>query len=169
LTDIIKSLAADIGKSKGRGDISEDDLNHYATVGWLFEHVFDMAFARAMSADERSIVSPGEVELNGVVGTPDRIRVEEDGSLTVIDTKARWMAARKFDELETYFWQEIFQVRSYCKMVGSTTAELHVIFVGGNWRPPTPIIKGVRMEFTEREIDEGWQSILGQARRKGWL
>jgi hypothetical protein len=167
LTDIIRDLAAAIGKSKGNGSISEEDLNAYAAGGWTFEYLWDMAFNKALQ--DGSIVQPGEYELNGIVGTPDRIRVEDDGELTVIEIKVRWMSAYKFDQLETYFWQETMQVKSYCALVGTTHAELICFFICGNWHPPTPIAKGVKLEFTEREIQENWDCIVNHGKRMGVL
>jgi hypothetical protein len=169
LTDIIRDIALSIGKSKGRGDINDDDLNHYAMGGWCWEHLWDMAFKEAFTGDDRTIYQPGEYELDGIVGTPDRIRIEPDGTLTLIELKARWMSAYKFDSLEINFWQELTQIKSYQKMTGASRAELHAFFVAGNWRPPTPIAKGVLLDFTDREIDENWSQIVGWARKKGWV
>ena len=169
LTDIIRDMAEAIGRGKGRsGDpITEEELNWYAAGGWLWEHVWDMAHREAVV--DGTLWSPGEVELDGIVGTPDRLRVDEDGGLVVVELKTRWASARKFDDLEKWYWQELSQIAGYAKMVGTVHSELHVFYVAGNWQPPIPTARCARIEWTERELEERWGGIVGHARRKGWL
>lgn len=169
LTDIIRDLAAAIGKSKGDGSISEEDLNWYSAGGWMWEHIWNLAHQKAVAAGEYEILSPGEIELDGIVGSPDRIKVLPDGTMILVELKCRWASVRKFEALETNYWQELCQIKSYCRMLETTHAELSVFFVAGDWRPPTPTARSVSIEFTERELDENWLSIKNWARKKGWI
>jgi hypothetical protein len=167
LTDIIRDMAASIGKSKGDGSTTEDDLEWYASGGWLWERVYDLVHREAVQ--DGSVYCPGEIELDGIIGTPDRIRIEPDGDRTLIELKSRWSSAYKFDSLEKNYFQELTQIQSYCHMEQITRAELCVFFVAGNWRPPVPCARAVRLEFTERELEENWEMVRGHAQRKGWL
>jgi hypothetical protein len=167
LTDIIRDMAAAIGKSKGDGTTTEDDLDWYASGGWLWERVWDRAHRE--SIQDGSVYCPGEIELDGIVGTPDRVRIEDGGDLTLIELKSRWSSAYKFDSLEKNYWQELMQIQSYCQMVQTTHAELCVFFVAGNWRPPVPCARAVGLEWTERELVDNWSAVTGHARRRGWI
>jgi len=167
LTDIIRDMAASIGKSKGDGSTTDEDLNWYASGGWLWERIWDAAHREAVA--DGSVYCPGEIELDGIVGTPDRVRIENDGALTLVELKCRWQSAYKFDSLEKNYFQELTQIMSYCRMVGADRAELCVFFVAGNWRPPVPMARAVGLEFTERELAENWEMVRGHAQRKGWL
>lgn len=167
LTDILRDLAAAIGKGKDRDAISEEELNRYAAGGWIWEHAFDQALAAAV--DNGQMWSPGEVECEGIVGTPDRLRIGDHGELRVQELKARWQSSRKFDDLERNYWIELAQIMSYCYMNSTRYADLHVFYVAGDWRPPVPVQRSAALEFTERELRENWDMVVGHAKRKGWL
>jgi hypothetical protein len=162
LTDVIRDIAATAGL--GKDSAEQDDLDWYASGGWLWEQAFDLAHAEAVSNGD--MVNIGEIECDGISGTPDRVTWEP---FRIIELKCRWMAARKFDSLERNFFLELMQIKSYCYMIGTDEAELHVFFVAGDWRPPVPQSRSVLLEFTERELAENWQQIISHSRKKGWL
>jgi hypothetical protein len=142
-------------------DMTEEELAWYAAGGYIWEHVFSAAFARSVY-----LVRTDEWELDGIVGSPDSMDID---NWRVIELKCRWMSSRKFDQLEKYFWTELLQIRGYCKMTGATEAELWVFFVNGDYRPPRPQVRGVLLEFSGRELDEAWACITNHARLRGWL
>jgi hypothetical protein len=147
-----------------RKDATPEELMWYAAGGFLWEHVFSMAYREAVAKGE--LVRPDEWTLDGITGSPDNIDVPR---WRVIELKFRWMSAQKFDQLEKHFWMELVQIKGYCKLVGTLEAELWVFFCCGNWRPPVPMVRGVLLEFSEQEIEENWNMIRAHARRKGWL
>lgn len=169
LTDILRDLADSIGRGKGdgKGDTSEDDLNWYASGGWLWEQVFNLAHSAAIA--DGTMWSPGEMECEGIVGTPDRLTIHPEHGLTVVELKCRWASARKFDDLEKNYWMELSQIQGYCYMNSTLHADLHVFFVAGDWRPPIPQARSVHIEFTEREVVDNWNMLRKHAVRKGWL
>jgi hypothetical protein len=111
-------------------------------------------------------IRPGECYVEGITGSPDLLDLED---MTVVDTKFTWKSSRKLDNLEKYFWSWTVQLKGYCRMVGSRTAELWVFCVNGDYKPPVPCIKRLRIEFSQQEIDENWDMIKNHARRRGWL
>jgi len=147
-----------------KSDMTQDELSWYAAGGYLWEHVFSMAYKEAVQI--RDLVRPDEWERDGIVGSPDALRLND---WTVVELKFRWMSSNKFDALEKWFWLELIQIKGYCAMLGTLRAELWVFFCNGDYRPPRPNVRGVLLEFSEQEVEESWQTILNHAKRRGWL
>lgn len=163
LTDILRDMAEVSGLSKESGFV-EEDLDHFAAAGFLWESVWDRAHAEAIQKDEW--ISPGEFTLDGITGTPDRIDLSRPA---IIEMKTRWKSARKFDSLEKEFWIELLQVKAYCWMTKIMEADLVAFFIAGNWRPPVPEVRGVNLKFTELELEETWRQIVNHACWRKWL
>lgn len=149
---------------QAKGDATPEELAWYGAGGYLWERVFSRAHWEAIEGGD--LVRPEEFELDGIVGSPDGIRVS---AWRIIETKFRWMSSNKFDQLEKFFWVELVQLKGYCKLIGTDEAELHVFFCNGDYRPPRPIVKSKLIQFTGQEIDESWQMIVRHAQRRGWL
>jgi hypothetical protein len=147
---------------------TQEELAFFGAGGFLWERVFSKCHAEAVSDGDgnRDIVRPGEFELDGIIGSPDLIRVSD---WTLLETKATWRSVNKFDALERWFWPWIVQCKGYAKMIGTDTCEIHVFFFCGDWRPPVPCARSIRLEFTAREIEENWNMIVSHAQRRGWL
>ena len=143
---------------------SEEELAFFGAGGFLWERVFGKCHAEAVATED--IVRPGEFELDGIIGSPDLIRVSD---WTLLETKCCWRSARKFESLEKNFWAWICQVKSYSLMIGTNVAEIHCFFVAGDWRPPAPCVKSIRIEYTDRELEENWSMITKFAESRGWL
>jgi hypothetical protein len=163
LTSIIRDMAETIALNP-RDPITEQELAFYGAGGFMWEKIWSTAHAQSIGDGE--LFRPGEIERDGIVGSPDVL----DLSISrLIELKCRWMSASKFDSLEKNFFWELLQIKCYLAMLGWVEAELTVFFVAGNWRPPIPCVRSVLLEFTEREVEEGWNSVLDHARRKGWV
>lgn len=164
LSTIYRDLAETALLKKADPDMAEDDLLWYASGGFIWEQLFSIAFRESVSSGD--IVRPDEWEKDNIYGSPDAIRVSD---WTLIELKCRWMSSRKFDALEKHFWMTLIQIKSYCHMIGTNRAELHVFFVNGDYRPPMPRVRAVALDFTDQELGENWAMILGHAKRRGWL
>ena len=147
-------------------DLTKEELQWYAAGGLLWERVFSAAYRDALVEGDSDLVRPDEWQADGITGSPDAIRVSV---WRVVELKCRWMSANKLDNLEKFFFWELVQCKGYCKLVGATSAELWCFFVNGDYRPPRPIVRGLLLEFTEREIEESWGMVQAHAQRKGWL
>jgi hypothetical protein len=60
-------------------------------------------------------------------------------------------------------WRWMMQVKAYCRVFGTLEAVIAPMYVRGNGQPPAPTRAFRVLEFTERELEENWASIL-QAR-----
>ena len=166
LSDIYRDIEREIAPKNEWAD--ERQLRLYGEVGFLWERVFSNAYRDAVvDGGEGDYVRPGEFEADGIIGSPDLIRMSD---WTVIETKAAWKSVRKWDEdLEKNFWLWLVQVKGYCRLIGTDVAEIHPIFINGNYKPPMPTKRGVRLEFSTREIEGNWTMLKEHAQRKGWL
>lgn len=54
----------------------------------------------------------------------------------------------------------IKQTKGYCHCRGVKSYLLTVLFLMGSYKPPFPIIKSFRLDFTEEEITENWDWLL---------
>src|SRR5208283_870022 len=141
-----------ISRSLGRrdNDFNRDDLDAFAIVGRVFEHHLAQTIFRPPR-----YVRPGEVELDGIVGSPDAIDLDD---LAIVEFKATWKSSKRpIDSLREYFWQ----IQSYCWMTGIHKARLYVFYVCGDWSPPKPIWppKAWEIEFSKSELEANWEMI----------
>lgn len=89
------------------------------------------------------------VEKDGVMGTIDMI-----GDMpTEIKTTRKSMSS---DIPETY----LNQLAAYCYMCGCSRGRLFILYLMGNYRPPTPKIVSYIVHFTPIELSTFWKIIL---------
>lgn len=143
---------------------TQDELEFFGAGGFMWERVFSMAHRDAVETGD--LFRPGEIELDGIIGSPDLIRISD---YTLLETKCTWRGLRQWESLEKNFWGWLCQVKSYSHMIGTNVAEIHVFFVAGNWRPPVPCARSVRLEFRKHELEENWRMILRHAQSRGWV
>ena len=153
---------------------TDEELAFFGAGGFLWERVFSQAMADA--SVNRDMIRPGEIELDGITGSPDLLDVSGK-SLIGIETKLTWKSSRKLDtssqpaileSLDKHFWAHKIQCMSYAHMLGTNVYQLHYFFVAGNWRPPVPCVKAIQMEFSDRELAGNWKMITDFADSRGW-
>lgn len=152
---------------------TEEELSFFGAGGFLYERVFSMAMADAVASG--NLIRPGEIELDGITGSPDLLDLSD--GVRGIETKMTWKSSRKLDtsskpaileSLDKYFWAHKIQCMSYAHMLGTNLYQLHYFFVAGNWRPPVPCVKAIQMEFSNRELVGNWKMITDFADSRGW-
>jgi hypothetical protein len=175
LSRIYGDLDRAIQKPKSN-DFTDDDLNEFAQVGFLWERVLETTLADiAFSATPERYCRIGELtSTEGVVMTPDYLDLDfrGDGSYQhgLEEWKATWRSVKNAENLERNHWKWLVQIKGYCKELGTPYARLRAVYLVGDWRSrivPTP--KMWEMEFTSRELKENWEMLMGHARRKGWM
>jgi len=156
VSSIIRHIKKSIGKEKENG-FSNDDLNAFATVGRLFEAQLAMATFQPPRYERI-----GEIECDGIIGSPDAIDTQE---WSVQEYKANFSSANRVIETDRpeYFWQ----IKAYCYMMGMCRASLFVFYVGGNWRPPVPILRGWDLLFSPAELEDNWKMLKLNAKELG--
>lgn len=156
LSTIYNDLEATLFPRKNSGADMNNQL--WAEAGFLWEGVLTRSLAEHCSP------RPGEVELDGIVGSPDGY----DPTTGMLDEyKLTWKSIRNAHPENVWKWQ--VQVKGYCKMLGTTTARFHVFYVMGDYRGSGPLYRSYLFSYTQREIDENWQLLVNHARNRGWL
>ena len=130
----------------------------WGEFGFLWEDTLSRSLADHCS--ER----PGEIELDGIVGSPDGF----DKDTGVLDEyKATWKSIRNAHPENVWRWQ--VQVRGYCKMLDTTIARFHIFYINGNYKQSGPLYRSYLFSYTKREIEENWLMLKNHARLRGWL
>jgi len=174
VTEISQDFPMDLSQGTGRtpglhlsdiyGDLEEvlfsprkTDNKLWMQVGFLWEELLTMAFKSSLG------VRPGEVTLDGVIGSPDGINYT-DGY--VEEFKSTWKSAKR--PLES-IWKYMVQTMGYCKMVGMTVVRFRVLYINGDYSYQGPIYKDSFVVFERQEIDNNWNMLISHAKSKGWL
>jgi hypothetical protein len=181
VSDIITSLNEQVDP------LPEALLDYYGRVGFVVERVFEYGIASACMSDR--YIRLGELELNGIAGSPDMIDTEQ---WHVIDTKCKWCSSKWAgvegasqqeiqDTVAAKFWKESVQLKAYCHMVSACTekpcniGELWFCFINGDYKE---IAKGIRspphwvarrFTFTDNELKDNWSMLVNKAKEEGWL
>lgn len=162
LTQIIRSLGIESGLIKEMGG---DPSNRFE-AGFTWETALENAWA------DRLGQRPGEVEKDGIVGSPDAVQLgslihSEDEHLRVGEFKFTWKSCRNFDIGERWYW--VTQSCAYCYMLGLERVSFHVFFVNGDYTDRSPQYWMFDIIFTKAELKKNWEKIVNHAKEKGWL
>lgn len=161
LSQILKSICAELDPKRFSG--GPLDFNKIET-GFTFERVLETAF----QSRRENIFRPGEIELDGVLMSPDGLDASDPAGLVLEEFKCTWMSDREAPH-STKFWHWLAQMKAYCYALGTTRARLRALFVNGNYKNSGPTYHVWDVRFTETELDENWRMVVGHARMKGWL
>ena len=152
VSSIIRHIMVTSGLAKD-SNFTDEDLEYFAVVGRLWERVL----AETMLPEPRYI-RPGEIEVDGIIGSPDGIDTEDPA---VIEIKVTWLSSNR--AIESFF-KYMLQIKSYAYMLGLTKVKLYVFYVCGNYRPPVPQFKAWEITFTEAELRTNWHVMKENAR-----
>lgn len=145
LTSIIHAMETTIAETEGR---VTDATRMQFEKGWLWEVALSRAFG------EKAAIRPGEVECEGIVGSPDGVVYEGGVPVCVEEYKCTALSSAK---RPSDVWRWMAQVMGYCYMLGVVWARfrvLHLSFV--------PEYRVWDITFTQRELDENWSALLAQ-------
>lgn len=132
-------------------------------AGWAWEEVLGDGFCKL---NQDVIQQFGELELDGISGTPDGYNPNENA---LEEYKATWASARR-DITDDLFYHWLLQTQAYLKMAGLDTVIFRVFFVCGDYTHPfAPCWRSWRLTFEQSELDANWSVLLRHARKKGWL
>jgi len=119
---------------------------------------------------------PGEMCVDGIYMThdgesvdvliTDRTRRRYAYATVCHEVKATYKSTKTVGNLEGQFmW--LSQIKAYCKGLNTRFAVLHVLFICGDYSfPITPQLKCWEIEFTQDELDESWELIVGYLRHR---
>lgn len=138
------------------------ELEWSAALGFVWERVIKAHIVNAL-VETGELFSPGEIEYEGVLMTPDGYNVAEN---CLEEWKFTWKSSRRvLEEFHRYLWQ----VKAYCKALDFDTVNLRIMHVMGNYRGTGPQVRGLKIQFTERELKENWDMIRNYAVARGML
>ena len=163
ITDLDKTLNA----QNYRNEFDEDQLNVYGTLGFVWERVFSEIYSAAFCEGRKNtIISPGEIEHDGIFGTCDGIDIDEQ---CIIELKCTWRSSNR--PIEQDFSKWFWQMKFYCLAWGLEKARLGVFWVNGNYQGTrnVPSCSMWGMEFTQQELEKNNLMLRAHARGKGWL
>ena len=160
MSTIYNSLYAELDP-KRYGDTSGPNTLKME-VGTSFEEVLEPVLAQRLLGKR-----PGEFTTpEGIIYSPDYIF--PGPPLVLGEFKLTWYSSKdaptdaKFDKWMT-------QIKAYCYCLGTPLARLYVLFVNGDYKPPSPQLLAWDVQFTARELEDNYEMLLRHARRKGML
>ena len=189
VTDVTGLIMKKVDPKRYGRPFDPADSENWQEAGFLWEDILGRAFADraavgAMPWGEIGEVRfrPGEVERDGIVGSPDALAITPLRDVPIIEEyKATWKSmgpwlqpsdpdGQKLSALEdTRYLGYLLQLKSYCTIVGTTQARLIILFLNGDYTKYVPQVRGFELTFTPRELNEHWTMIKNTARKEGWL
>lgn len=178
LSGVIKAVMVKLGKLTDEDEADEMPLRVAMGVAWE-----DWVVGLAVIKDEWRVVwQPGEWERDGVYGTPDglgtvrvKIKTPKGTEVTVSrrcleEFKCTWKSEHtRKDILRESIW--MWQVAANCYALGLEYARLHVLWVNGDYRPPSPRYYVYTVRFERKWLEEFWGNVVvrnkGLAREEG--
>lgn len=146
---IVRKLSAALAPQKN--DLTEEHLDRFAVLGRLWEVQLSQALFQPPRYER-----PGEIEMDGIIGSPDCVDTQD---WAVTEFKCTWKSSRDF-ESKLKWKQYLWQVKSYCCILGMVRARLIVLFVCGDWSfrgdDAAPIAYQWSLLFTPQELAEHW-------------
>ena len=150
VSDAIKAICVALEPERFSGG-GDEELFQF---GYTTERMIELAW----QARRRETIRPGEIEKDGIVGSPDAITFDDDG-MVVDEIKATWMSSTGCPE-DRKFAHWIWQIKAYCHMLQTDRARLHVFFVNGNYRDVRRAqFLSWHLLFDARELEENWRML----------
>jgi len=159
----LSTIYTDIEKKLFGGPrITDNPL--WAQIGFLYERVLADCFQEKYP----NIFRPGEVELDGITGSPDGIDLDCD-PMYLEEYKCTWLSSKNTIQ---DMWKWKVQTMGYCKMLGLRDCRFRVLHMNGDYGRKTeygPQYKSYIVNYAQSEIDENWDMILNHAKAMKWL
>lgn len=156
LTDIIRALdQRDYSGVKWNMDVTAD-------CGFIFERALEQAYKSKLG------IRVNEIEVDGVIGSPDGIGEDPQGKVGFVDEeyKLTWKSCNSPIENNWYY---MTQFKGYCWMLGTCVTVARVLYVVGDYKGSGPVYKVYRIEYTGKEIKKNWEYLMAHVRNEGWL
>lgn len=180
-------LASDLIRSPGLhastiyGDLfKEIDPSRYGRGGpdpvrMCLGTAWEVHLERLLTRAGVQAVRPGEFRSAGGglwALSPDLVLF--NGHDSIGEIKLTWMSSRDVPRVRSNgfparFDKYILQIQDGCNAIETSHARLYVYFVNGTNKPPKPELMCWDIEFTARELKEGFDTMLNHARSKGML
>lgn len=180
LTPIIRQLGVAVGKLPASYATPVDTLTMPAVesqwdvplageVGFTFERLLEHAYADRLL--ETVGVRPGEVQRDGIVGSPDGIAFRGETDI-LTEFKCTWKSLAMEAELglgrnSDRWWYYLTQHQCYLHMLQMTVCEMFVLFLNGDYKGRKPRLRTYRFEYEPHVLEATWDEVLQFARSTG--
>jgi hypothetical protein len=104
-------------------------------------------------------VSVGEIEKDGIFGTPDLIDCVDGWDNEI---KLTWMSSNHKPDSDK-FWRYWAQVKAYSYMMGLDRGKLRVCHIMGDYRGCKTAYREWGQKFSRQELLENWITLLSKA------
>lgn len=158
ISHVIRSICVRLGKFEADdGPITEERQTRFE-LGSSFEDAVAAALAERYSRSEPDrFARVGELERDGLIGTPDLLDVMD---WAIIEIKLTWMSSAH-DVESPKFWHYWVQLMAYCYMADSRVGRLHVCHVNGDYRGVRgPVYHIWEQRFTPQQLRDNWRMLL---------
>jgi hypothetical protein len=157
VSTVLKSilLALDPERFGGEMDLARIEL------GFAVERLIERAFAER----QQNILRIGELEKDGISGSPDGVSFSEagDDEMIIHEIKCTWMSMTGCPEHKK-FWHWLAQIKAYCYLAETHRARLHVFFINGNYKDQrSPQYAEWDLLFHDGELAENWAMLTNAA------
>ena len=166
VTTVMKAISEEMGWGyKGKGF---EDIGLTMSIGFLWEDVLSLAYGNRLGA------RIGEVELDGIIGSPDGIGLDDpefecdiwpkidSGNVVLEEYKATWKGSKNSPIQDWYY---VTQIMSYCTMLNLDTVIMHMVYLMGNYKGSGPQYRRARIVFNQYELQQNWDMILTAAKK----
>lgn len=153
LSTIISDIARRMALVRYRNSQDQAEMYRTMVMGYVWE---DMVGEYMANAHGVYLPSQFEVELDGIIGTPDSYDPTNE---MLYEYKATWVSMEQDIEGER-FWRWWAQMKGYCHMIGIRNSSLFVYYVNGDYKPPAPDVRIYQAEFDkEQDLIPNWNVI----------
>lgn len=157
---INKALGVAAGKLDGDEDSPFERMSETTYPLMMALGVGWEEFRASHYSESELLWQPGELERDGLFGTPD-------GLLLQHDPVSIWECKRTTKKIQSISscWMYLKQSLSYCAMAGLDRVQIDILWVCGDYkRPYQPMATSSLVEFTESEIESWWKVLLKAAK-----
>lgn len=147
------------------GHYEERELDSAGLTRMQLGSSFEWAIANRWALQYPDRYLPmGEMEKDGIFGTPDLVDIED---WAVEEIKLTWVSSRHEPDSQK-FWRYWVQIKSYCMMVGTNIGRLSVCHVNGDYKYNDggggPVYRKWERQFEDHELAENWRLITTHAK-----
>jgi hypothetical protein len=145
-------------------EANEDEMPLRMGMGMAWE---DWVVGLHRASSDSFVWQPGELELDGVYASPDGLNCldmgDGNGKMLVLEEfKLTWKSRQKYavDKPITQQALWMWQLAGYCHMLNIQRARLHVCWVNGDYRPPSPDYRIYTIGFEPEELEGFWGRVV---------
>ena len=155
-TDVIRYVGGKSGLMRQYSEITTWDLKLAANCGFLWEDVIGHVLG-----EKHAAVRPGEITLDGVMGSPDGVTVVEgengEEELALEEYKFTWKSCKNGIGHDWYY---MTQCQAYMKLVDVTLCRFRVLYVMGDYKGSGPKYVEYLVRAAQSDVDANWRMLL---------